>query len=161
MAPCGCHGSEHAAVELSPEAPEFTDFLAGLAVPESELAAMPIVSDGAHLKAREPEGVTYREVDWVACWESGANREICGSASQRAKGSAGPPTLVPMGSPISSPKLMVCHLIGTTGAFATPTPTAPCSRPPSPGHVQAQALPERLASSPWRWRQEPGSCCAA
>ncbi|WP_307840996.1 alpha/beta hydrolase [Streptomyces sp. GESEQ-4] len=55
--------SEHAAVELSPEAIEFADFMAGLAVPESELDAMRIVAEGVHLKAREPEGVTYREVD--------------------------------------------------------------------------------------------------
>ncbi|WP_326671536.1 alpha/beta hydrolase [Streptomyces canus] len=55
--------SEHTAVELSPEATEFAEFFAGLAVPESELDAMRIVSEGVHLTAREPEGVTYREVD--------------------------------------------------------------------------------------------------
>jgi pimeloyl-ACP methyl ester carboxylesterase len=55
--------SEQAAVELSPEAIEFADFMAGLAIPESELDAMRIVSEGVHLAAREPEGVTCREVD--------------------------------------------------------------------------------------------------
>lgn len=55
--------SDRTAVELSPEAAEFAEFFAGLAVPESELDAMRIVSEGVHLKAREPEGVTYREVD--------------------------------------------------------------------------------------------------
>jgi acetyl esterase/lipase len=55
--------SDHTAVELSPEAVEFAQFMAGLAIPESELDAMRIVSEGVHLTAREPEGVTYREVD--------------------------------------------------------------------------------------------------
>lgn len=55
--------SDHTAVELSPEAVEFADFMAGLAIPASELDAMRTVSEGVHATAREPEGVTYREVD--------------------------------------------------------------------------------------------------
>ncbi|MCF4121119.1 alpha/beta hydrolase [Antribacter sp. KLBMP9083] len=55
--------SEHTVVELSPEAIEFADFMAGLAIPESEVEAMRIVTESVHLTAREPEGVTYREVD--------------------------------------------------------------------------------------------------
>ncbi|MEU0247729.1 alpha/beta hydrolase [Streptomyces sp. NPDC006235] len=55
--------TDHTAVELSPEAVEFAEFMAGLTIPESELDAMRIVSESVHLKAREPEGVTYREVD--------------------------------------------------------------------------------------------------
>ncbi|MGA6223134.1 alpha/beta hydrolase [Streptomyces umbrinus] len=51
------------AVELSPEAIEFADWMAGLGVPESELDAMRTRVESVHLKAREPEGVTYREVD--------------------------------------------------------------------------------------------------
>ncbi|MET9790572.1 alpha/beta hydrolase [Streptomyces canus] len=72
--------SEHAAVELSPEATEFAEFFAGLAVPDSELDAMRIVSEGVHLTAREPEGVTYREVDaggvlGIWCEPVGANTD--------------------------------------------------------------------------------------
>ncbi|WP_328974801.1 alpha/beta hydrolase [Streptomyces canus] len=72
--------SEHTAVELSPEATEFAEFFAGLAVPESELDAMRIVSEGVHLTAREPEGVTYREVDaggvlGIWCEPVGANTD--------------------------------------------------------------------------------------
>ncbi|MFJ8024614.1 alpha/beta hydrolase [Streptomyces sp. NPDC096311] len=55
--------SDHAAVELSPEAIEFADWMAGLAIPESELDATRTRVESVHLKAREPEGVTYREVD--------------------------------------------------------------------------------------------------
>ncbi|WP_405718652.1 alpha/beta hydrolase [Streptomyces sp. NBC_01537] len=55
--------SEHAAVELSPEAIAFADFMAGLVVPESELDATRTRVESVHLTAREPEGVTYREVD--------------------------------------------------------------------------------------------------
>ena len=55
--------SDHAAVELSPEAIEFADFMAGLVIPESELDAIRTRSESVHLTAREPEGVTYREVD--------------------------------------------------------------------------------------------------
>ncbi|MFC4507711.1 MULTISPECIES: alpha/beta hydrolase [Streptomyces] len=51
------------AVELSPEAIEFADWMAGLGVPESELDATRTRVESVHLKAREPEGVTYREVD--------------------------------------------------------------------------------------------------
>ncbi|WP_406155368.1 alpha/beta hydrolase [Streptomyces canus] len=72
--------SEQTAVELSPEAIEFADFMAGLAIPESELDAMRIVSEGVHLTAREPEGVTYREVDaggvlGIWCEPVGANTD--------------------------------------------------------------------------------------
>ncbi|MCX4852909.1 alpha/beta hydrolase [Streptomyces canus] len=72
--------SEHTAVELSPEATEFAEFFAGLAVPESELDAMRIVSEGVHLTARESEGVTYREVDaggvlGIWCEPVGANTD--------------------------------------------------------------------------------------
>ncbi|MFF9808059.1 alpha/beta hydrolase [Streptomyces coeruleorubidus] len=55
--------SDHAAVELSPEAVEFADFMAGLVIPESEVDAIRTRSESVHLTAREPEGVTYREVD--------------------------------------------------------------------------------------------------
>ncbi|MFF2510268.1 alpha/beta hydrolase [Streptomyces sp. NPDC058086] len=55
--------SDHAAVALSPEAIEFADWMAGLAIPESELDATRTRVESVHLKAREPEGVTYREVD--------------------------------------------------------------------------------------------------
>jgi len=55
--------SDHAAVELSPEAIEFADFMAGLVIPESEVDAIRTRSELVHLTAREPEGVTYREVD--------------------------------------------------------------------------------------------------
>ncbi|MGW7730777.1 alpha/beta hydrolase [Streptomyces canus] len=72
--------SEQTAVELSPEAIEFADFMAGLAIPESELDAMRIVSESVHLTAREPEGVTYREVDaggvlGIWCEPVGANTD--------------------------------------------------------------------------------------
>ncbi|WP_405748077.1 alpha/beta hydrolase [Streptomyces canus] len=72
--------SEQTAVELSPEALEFADFMAGLAIPESELDAMRIVSESVHLTAREPEGVTYREVDaggvlGIWCEPVGANTD--------------------------------------------------------------------------------------
>ena len=53
--------SEHAAVELSPEAIEFADFMTGFATPESELDAT---------RTRVESGRWTR----VACWESGANR---------------------------------------------------------------------------------------
>ncbi|MGW4144162.1 alpha/beta hydrolase [Streptomyces mirabilis] len=55
--------TDHAAVALSPEAIEFADWMAGLAIPESELDATRTRVESVHLKAREPEGVTYREVD--------------------------------------------------------------------------------------------------
>ncbi|WDV57069.1 hypothetical protein PV963_01955 [Streptomyces coeruleorubidus] len=55
--------SDHAAVELSPEAIAFADFMAGLVIPESEVDAMRTRVESVHLTAREPEGVTYREVD--------------------------------------------------------------------------------------------------
>ncbi|MGN9842112.1 alpha/beta hydrolase [Nonomuraea sp. H19] len=55
--------SDHIAVELSPEAIEFADFMAGLVIPESELDATRTRVESVHLTAREPEGVTYREVD--------------------------------------------------------------------------------------------------
>ncbi|MDQ1051068.1 alpha/beta hydrolase [Streptomyces sp. V4I2] len=55
--------SEHAAVELSPEALEFADFFAAMVIPESELDANRTRVESSHLMAREPEGVTYREVD--------------------------------------------------------------------------------------------------
>ncbi|MDI5913295.1 MULTISPECIES: alpha/beta hydrolase [Streptomyces] len=55
--------SEHAAVELSPEAIEFADFFAAMVIPESELDATRTRVESSHLMAREPEGVTYREVD--------------------------------------------------------------------------------------------------
>ncbi|MEV0643234.1 alpha/beta hydrolase [Streptomyces sp. NPDC050619] len=55
--------SEHAAVELSPEAIEFADFFAAMAIPESELDTNRTRVESSHLMAREPEGVTYREVD--------------------------------------------------------------------------------------------------
>ncbi|WP_371569681.1 alpha/beta hydrolase [Streptomyces canus] len=72
--------SEQTAVELSPEALEFANFMAGLAIPESELDAMRIVSESVHLTAREPEGVTYREVDaggvlGIWCEPVGANTD--------------------------------------------------------------------------------------
>ncbi|WP_406390665.1 alpha/beta hydrolase [Streptomyces sp. NBC_00882] len=72
--------SEQTAVELSPEAIEFADFMAGLAIPDSELDAMRIVSESVHLTAREPEGVTYREVDaggvlGIWCEPVGANTD--------------------------------------------------------------------------------------
>ncbi|MDX3611978.1 alpha/beta hydrolase [Streptomyces europaeiscabiei] len=55
--------SEHAAVELSPEATAFAEWLATGAEPPSELDAARIQAEQVHLAAREPEGVTYREVD--------------------------------------------------------------------------------------------------
>ncbi|MFI5477022.1 alpha/beta fold hydrolase [Streptomyces cacaoi] len=55
--------SEHAAVELSPEAIEFAEWLATGQNPPSELDAARIQAEQVHLAAREPEGVTYREVD--------------------------------------------------------------------------------------------------
>jgi acetyl esterase/lipase len=55
--------SEHAAVELSPEAIRFAEWLATGANPPSELDAARIQAEQVHLAAREPEGVTYREVD--------------------------------------------------------------------------------------------------
>ncbi|WP_328784783.1 alpha/beta hydrolase [Streptomyces canus] len=55
--------SEHAAVELSAEAIEFADFFAAMVIPESELDANRTRVESSHLMAREPEGVTYREVD--------------------------------------------------------------------------------------------------
>ncbi|MFD3499463.1 alpha/beta hydrolase [Streptomyces sp. NPDC058676] len=55
--------SDHAAVELSPEAIEFENFMAGLVIPESEVDAIRTRSELVHLTTREPEGVTYREVD--------------------------------------------------------------------------------------------------
>jgi acetyl esterase/lipase len=54
---------DHAAVELSPEAIEFANWMAGLVIPESELDATRTRVESVHLTAREPEGVTYREVD--------------------------------------------------------------------------------------------------
>ncbi|MFJ9713216.1 alpha/beta hydrolase [Streptomyces sp. NPDC101234] len=72
--------SDHAAVKLSPEAVEFADWMAGLVVPESELDATRTRVESVHLKAREPEGVTYREVDaggvlGIWCEPVGANTE--------------------------------------------------------------------------------------
>ncbi|GGS89349.1 alpha/beta hydrolase [Streptomyces violaceus] len=55
--------SEHAAVELSPEAIQFAEWLATGQNPPSELDAARIQAEQVHLAAREPEGVTYREVD--------------------------------------------------------------------------------------------------
>ncbi|MCX5236039.1 alpha/beta hydrolase [Streptomyces prunicolor] len=55
--------SERAAVELSPEAIQFAEWLATGANPPSELDAARIQAEQVHLAAREPEGVTYREVD--------------------------------------------------------------------------------------------------
>ncbi|MGW3935759.1 alpha/beta hydrolase [Streptomyces phaeochromogenes] len=55
--------SEHAALELSPEAIAFAEWLATGANPPSELDAARIQAEQVHLAAREPEGVTYREVD--------------------------------------------------------------------------------------------------
>ncbi|WP_328342031.1 alpha/beta hydrolase [Streptomyces violaceus] len=55
--------SEHAAVELSPEAIRFAEWLATGQNPPSELDAARIQAEQVHLAAREPEGVTYREVD--------------------------------------------------------------------------------------------------
>ncbi|WP_244188004.1 alpha/beta fold hydrolase [Streptomyces regalis] len=55
--------SEHAAVELSPEAIEFAEWLTTGQNPPSELDAARIQAEQVHLAAREPEGVTYREVD--------------------------------------------------------------------------------------------------
>ncbi len=55
--------SEHAAVELSPEATAFADWLAAGQSPPSELDTARIQAEQVHLEAREPEGVTYREVD--------------------------------------------------------------------------------------------------
>ncbi|WP_406353930.1 alpha/beta hydrolase [Streptomyces sp. NBC_00658] len=55
--------SEHTAVELSPEAIQFAEWLATGANPPSELDAARIQAEQVHLAAREPEGVTYREVD--------------------------------------------------------------------------------------------------
>ncbi|GAA2613413.1 alpha/beta hydrolase [Streptomyces sp. LARHCF252] len=55
--------SEHAAVELSPEAIQFAEWLATGQTPPSELDAARIQAEQVHLAAREPEGVTYREVD--------------------------------------------------------------------------------------------------
>jgi hypothetical protein len=55
--------SEHAAVELSPEAIQFAEFLASGENPPSEVDAARIQAEQVHLAAREPEGVTYREVD--------------------------------------------------------------------------------------------------
>ncbi|MFF7655876.1 alpha/beta hydrolase [Streptomyces sp. NPDC007983] len=72
--------SDHAAVELSPEAIKFADFMAGLVIPESELDAIRTRSESVHLTAREPEGVTYREVDaggvlGIWCEPVGANAD--------------------------------------------------------------------------------------
>jgi len=55
--------SEHAAVELSPEATAFADWLVAGQNRPSELDAARIQAEQIHLAAREPEGVTYREVD--------------------------------------------------------------------------------------------------
>ncbi len=55
--------SEHAAVELSPEAIQFAEWLATRQKPPSEVDAARIQAEQVHLAAREPEGVTYREVD--------------------------------------------------------------------------------------------------
>lgn len=55
--------SDHAAVELSPEAIAFADFFAAMVIPESELDAIRTRVESSPLMAREPEGVTYREVD--------------------------------------------------------------------------------------------------
>ncbi|MEV8547857.1 alpha/beta hydrolase [Streptomyces sp. NPDC051572] len=55
--------SEHAAVQLSPEAIQFAEWLATGVNPPSELDAARIQAEQVHLAAREPEGVTYREVD--------------------------------------------------------------------------------------------------
>ncbi|MDQ0604530.1 hypothetical protein QF037_008875 [Streptomyces canus] len=57
------HMSQHVAVQLSPEAIQFADWLAAGANPPSELDAARIQAEQVHLAAREPEGVTYREVD--------------------------------------------------------------------------------------------------
>ncbi|MFD6171144.1 alpha/beta hydrolase [Streptomyces coeruleorubidus] len=55
--------SEHETVELSPEAIQFAEWLATGQNPPSELDAARIQAEQVHLAAREPEGVTYREVD--------------------------------------------------------------------------------------------------
>ncbi|GAB3014066.1 alpha/beta hydrolase [Streptomyces pseudoechinosporeus] len=55
--------SDHAVVELSPEMTAFAEFLASGANPPSEVDAARIQAEQVHLAAREPEGVTYREVD--------------------------------------------------------------------------------------------------
>ncbi|WP_343243931.1 alpha/beta hydrolase [Streptomyces sp. SID13726] len=72
--------SDHAAVELSPEAIAFADWMAQLAVPESEVDALRTRVESVHLKAREPEGVTYKEVDaggvlGIWCEPVGANTD--------------------------------------------------------------------------------------
>ncbi|MET7655400.1 MULTISPECIES: alpha/beta hydrolase [unclassified Streptomyces] len=72
--------SEHAAVELSPEAIAFAEWLATGQNPPSELDAARIQAEQVHLAAREPEGVTYREVDaggvlGIWCEPVGANTD--------------------------------------------------------------------------------------
>lgn len=51
------------AVDLSPQAIEFAEFMASLVNPESELDALRTRVETVHLTASEPEDVTYREVD--------------------------------------------------------------------------------------------------
>ncbi|MCZ0985939.1 alpha/beta hydrolase [Streptomyces diastatochromogenes] len=55
--------SDHSDIQLSREAVEFAEWMAGLVVPEPELDATRTRVESVHLRAREPEGVTYREVD--------------------------------------------------------------------------------------------------
>jgi len=54
--------SNNTAVDLSPEAIAFADWMANLTNPESELDAIRTRVESVHLAASEPEDVTYREV---------------------------------------------------------------------------------------------------
>ena len=51
------------AVELSPEAAAFAEWMSRFATPETELDAIRSRVESVHLTASEPEDVTYREVD--------------------------------------------------------------------------------------------------
>jgi acetyl esterase/lipase len=72
--------STHTAVDLSPEAIAFADWMAALPTPEAELDAMRTRVESTHLMSSEPEGVTYREVDaggvpGIWCQPIGANTD--------------------------------------------------------------------------------------
>jgi len=67
-------------VELSPEAIDFAEWLTTLPVPESEIDALRTRVESVHLRASEPEGVTYREVNaggvpGIWCQPLGANTD--------------------------------------------------------------------------------------
>src|SRR5207244_3831612 len=59
----GSHVSDAVFVELSPEAIDFAEWLTTLPVPESEIDALRTRVESVHLRASEPEAVTYREVN--------------------------------------------------------------------------------------------------